>query len=303
MKQIRILVVDDSIDIVNSLCAILQLSGFEVDSAFNGSDALRKLRNNEFDLVICDIEMPGLSGLELLEKVRKEYDRDLDVILMTGFLDHNYFIEAIRLGASDFIRKPVDTNQVIHSIHNLAERRRNRNDYSEFYSHLDTADFRFQLDPRHFSKFSISKVLNSFLRQNFKINQVVMNGILICADEMVYNAFIHGILQLSTNERLLDHDKLQGLIAAKLSIPEIAAKKMHLSFTINHLAQTIEITVEDDGRGFNYMAWLGRVKAEPQLTLVEYGRGIAMLYHLTDTLEYSQGGRCVKITKNLNSDL
>lgn len=299
MKKTSILVVDDSMAIVNSLCAILKLSGFEVDSAFNGSDALRKLRNNEFDLVICDIEMPGISGLEFLAKVRGEYDRELDVILMTGFLDHDYFIEAIRLGASDFIRKPVDTKQIIRSIHSLAERKRNRHDYSDFYSNLDNADFQFMLNPKHFSKFAISKVLNSFLRQNFRINQVIMNGILICVDEMVYNAFIHGTLGLSISERLLDHETLQNLISKKLEEPEIAAKRMRLGFGIDHQQQSIEITVEDDGRGFDYQAWLERVEKEPQLNLDEHGRGIAMLYHLADTLEFSKGGRCVKISKNL----
>lgn len=299
MKNTRILVVDDSMAIVNSLCAILKHSGFEVDSAFNGSDALRKLRSNDFDLVICDIEMPGLTGLEFLAKVRGEYDRELDVILMTGFLDHDYFIEAIRLGASDFIRKPVDTKQIIRSIHSLTERKRNRDDFSEFYSNLDNADLQFVLNPQHFSKFAISKVLNSFLRHNFRINQVIMNGILICVDEMVYNAFIHGTLGLSISERLLDHEPLQNLISKKLEEPEIAVKRMRLNLGIDHLLQSIEITVEDDGRGFDYHTWLERVEKEPQLNLDEHGRGIAMLYHLADTLEFSKGGRCVKITKNL----
>lgn len=301
MKKTQILVVDDSMAIVNSLCAILKLSGFEVDSSFNGSDVLRKLRNSDFDLVICDIEMPGLSGLEFLEKVRKEYDRELDVILMTGFLDHDYFIEAIRLGASDFIRKPVDAKQIVRSIHSLTERKRNRHDYSEFYSNLDTARFQFSLDPKHFSKYSISKVMISFLRQNFQINQVAMNSILICVDEMVYNAFIHGTLGLSIRERLLDHESLQNLIKSKLEIPEIAAKRMHLGFEVDHLKQLIEISVEDDGKGFDYQAWLERVKTEPQLNLDEHGRGIAMLYHLADSLEFSKDGRCVKISKSISA--
>ena len=80
----RILVVDDSIAIVNSLQSILSISGYNVDSSFNGSDALRKIYKNEYDLVICDIEMPGLSGLEFLGRVRQDFDRSLDVILMTG---------------------------------------------------------------------------------------------------------------------------------------------------------------------------------------------------------------------------
>lgn len=299
MKQTRILVVDDSIAIVNSLCTILKVSGFEVDSAFNGSDALRKIHSSEYDVVICDIEMPGITGLDLLGKVRRDYDRELDVILMTGFLDHDYFIEAIRMGASDFIRKPVDTKQIIRSIHSLMERRRSRNDYSDFYQNTETADFNFVIDPRKFSKFAISKVFNSFLRQSFQFNHNLLNELLICVDEMVYNAFIHGTLNLSVGERVLDHSSQQRLIEERLADPDIASKRLRFSFCVDHAQNVINISVEDDGKGFDYNAWLNRVAEEPKLNLEEHGRGISMLYHLADTLTFSNGGRKVSISKNI----
>lgn len=299
MKSPRILIVDDSVSIVNSLSAILKISGFEVDSALNGSDALRKIHTAEYDLVICDIEMPGITGLDFLGKVRQDYDRELDVILMTGFIDHDYFIEAIRLGASDFIRKPIDTKQIIRSIQSILDRKRSRNDFSEFYHHLDCAEFSFVLNPVHFSKFAISKVFNSFLRQNFHLSHSALNDILICVDEMVYNAYIHGTLGLSIAERLMDHAKLQKLIAERLQQPEIAEKRLRFIFSIDHQQDTIQISVEDDGDGFDHDSWIKRVTIDPALNLDEHGRGISMLYHLADTLEFSRGGRSVKISKKL----
>lgn len=62
--KIRILVVDDSISLVDGLVKILQVSGYEVDPAYNGHDALRKLSVKEYDLVVSDIEMPSMNGLE-----------------------------------------------------------------------------------------------------------------------------------------------------------------------------------------------------------------------------------------------
>lgn len=301
MKQAKILVVDDSIAIVNSLSTILKVSGYEVDSAFNGSDALRRIHSGEYDIIICDIEMPGITGLDLLGKVRRDYDRELDVILMTGYLDHDYFIEAIRLGASDFIRKPVDTKQIIRSIHGLMERKRTRNDFSDFYQNTELAQFQFVIDPNRFSKFAVSKVFNAYLRQSFQLNHNLLNELLICVDEMIYNAFIHGTLGLSISERMLDHNGMQQIIAERLSRPEIAAKRLRFEFCIDHQAHTIKIAVEDDGPGFDYEEWLKRVVEEPKLNLDEHGRGISMLYHLADTLEFSKGGRRVSVSKKITN--
>ncbi|MCB5263099.1 MAG: response regulator [Candidatus Cloacimonetes bacterium] len=297
----KILVVDDSIAIVNSMQAILGVSGYLVDTAYNGSDALRKIHKNNYDLVICDIEMPGLSGLEFLSRVREDFDNNLDVILMTGYLEHDYFIEAIRLGASDFIRKPIDTKQMINSIRELLFRKRDRDDVSEFYCHLDKASFSFEVSAERFSKFTISKIFSSYLRQHFKIDPMVLNELLICVDEMVYNAYIHGTLELTIQERALTHEKLNHVIDNKLKDPKISARKMYLAFEIDNEKQMIEICVSDDGDGFDFPSWVNTVETEQIMDIKEHGRGLAMLYHLSDELSFDQGGRLVRIRKSLSS--
>ena len=297
--QPKILVVDDSIAIVNSLQAILGISGYKVETSFNASEALRKIHKNDYDLVICDIEMPGLSGLDFLQRVRQDFDRNLDVILMTGYLEHDYFIEAIRLGASDFIRKPIDTKQMIRSIQELMFRKRSRDDMSEFYCNLKRSDFCFEISAENFSKYAISKVLSSYFRNNYKINPKVLNELLVCIDEMAYNAFIHGTLGLSITERAMDHTKLKALIQSKMQDETIFSK--HLRFSISMLLneELIEISVEDDGPGFDYEPWLQTAQQEQILDIEEHGRGLAMLYHLSDSLSFQNGGRKVTITKSL----
>lgn len=300
MKKTRILIVDDSMAIVSSLSAILSISGYEVGSAFNGSEALRKIHDEDFDLVICDIEMPGITGLDFLGRVRREYDNNLDVILMTGYLDHEYFIEAIRLGASDFIRKPVDSKQIIRSIQSLQERKKGQNNFRDFFEHVEQSEFNFTIDPRHFSKFTITKVFNTFMRQNIPVSSAALNEIMICLDEMIYNAYIHGILGLSVAERTLDHNALQSLIESKLLNEDISSRRMLFGFVINSNERTITLSVEDNGLGFDHESWMERVRKEPKLNLDEHGRGISMLFHLAESLEFSKGGRKVTITKKLD---
>lgn len=298
----KVLVVDDSIAIVNSLVAILGISGFEVDTAFNASDALRKIHNNAYDVVVCDIEMPGLTGLEFLSKVRTEFGRELDVILMTGYLEHDYFIEAIRLGASDFIRKPIDTKLMIRSIRELVQRKRSRSDLADFYTNLDRAEFSFVMSPQHFSKYALSKIFSTYLRQSFKVAPKAMNELLVCVDEMVYNAFIHGTLKLTVDERAMDHNHLKTLIEDKLKEPDISAKRIKLNFSVDNSSRCIEISVEDEGEGFDYKYWLAQAKQEPIAEIEGHGRGIAMLYHLCECLEFSEAGRKVKVRKHLGPD-
>jgi len=301
-QSAKILVVDDSIAIVNSLVAILGVSGFEVDTAFNASEALRKIHNNQYDVIVSDIEMPGLSGLDFLSRVRSEFGRELDVILMTGYLEHDYFIEAIRLGASDFIRKPIDTKLMIRSIRELVQRKRGRNDLGDFYSNLDQANFSFIMAPCHFSKYALSKIFSTYLRQSFGVAPKALNELLVCVDEMVYNAFIHGTLGLSVEERALDHSKLQAVIEEKLKNPKIRGRRIKLNFTVDNTQRYIEICVEDEGQGFDFNFWLAQAKSESIADIEGHGRGIALLYHLCESLEFSNGGRTVRIRKHLDSD-
>jgi len=298
-ESARILVVDDSLSIVNSLSKILEISGYQTEVAYNGSDALRKIQSDNYDLIICDIEMPGITGLDFLERVRNEYDRDLDVILMTGFLDQEYFIRAIRLGASDFIRKPIDSRHIVRSIQTILDRKRSKYDLGDFYQNLDQAQMSFVIDPRHFSKFSLSKVFNLFLMRNFRFNPSLLNELLIIIDEMVYNAYIHGTLSLSYEERLLEHSLLQEVISKRLAIPEIAERRIGFDLSIDHVNNLIRISVSDQGNGFDYQTWLARIQDEEHLNVDEHGRGISLLYHLTDSVEFMDGGRKVQITKSI----
>lgn len=298
----RILVVDDSVSIVFSIGKILELHGYTVDSAYNGSDALRKISQQVFDVAICDIEMPGISGMNFLEKVRDDYDQDLDVILMTGFLDQDYFIQAIRLGASDFIRKPIESKQLLHSISRIFERRRNKNDMGNFFQALHGSKMVFEINPLLFWQAGISKTFNHFLRQSLNLKRNFANELLVCIDEMIYNALIHGTLNLSKEQRHLGHDQLRELVNNLMTEGPINDKGIRIGLEVNLREGLISISVEDDGEGFDHQAWLKRLQSEQEINLDAHGRGISMLYHLSDHLEFDKGGRKVTITRALPRD-
>lgn len=104
--MIKILVIDDEEDIVRVLSISLRADGYEVFQAFNGEEGLDVFENEAPDIVLTDIKMPGMSGIEVLQKI-KERDNDSEVIIITGHGDIDNAIEALKYGASDFINKPV----------------------------------------------------------------------------------------------------------------------------------------------------------------------------------------------------
>lgn len=292
-----ILVVDDSIDIVESLKTILGLKGFRVNTAYNGSEALRKIRDHSYDLIICDIEMPGLSGLEFLGKVRKEFDENLKVILMTGHLDHDYFIEAIRLGANDFIRKPIDTQQLINSMRELLFRKAQINDLSSFCAELEESLFAFKVSAETFSKFSIARIVTIYFRQFFTANSKTLNELLLCVDEIAYNAYIHGTLGLTIEERALPNEEMQKVIAKRLEDDKLRNRRIEFGFEVDNIRRIISVSCKDEGKGFDYESWMRKVQTEPFLEIESHGRGISILHHLCDEIIFADGGRHVTIRK------
>ncbi len=119
----RVLVVDDEKVIREILSDFLSLEGFFVSTAPDGLAALECLKEESFDMVISDLKMPNIGGLELLEKIKLEHENILTVI-MTGFGTVETAIEAMKKGAYDYILKPFNVEEVIHIVHRGLETQR-----------------------------------------------------------------------------------------------------------------------------------------------------------------------------------
>ncbi len=120
-KKFRILVVDDESIIRNSLKAWLDdEAGFTVDTAESGSDALEKLAEQSYQLMLLDIKMPGMDGVEVLQKAR-EMLPDLQVVMMTAYATVETAVEAMKTGALDYLIKPFDTEILIPKILQIYE--------------------------------------------------------------------------------------------------------------------------------------------------------------------------------------
>ena len=112
-----LLVVDDEPTILNSLFRELTESGFEVATAASGEEALARIEHGFFDLVVTDLSMPGLDGLQVL-KAAKQRGLQTMVIILTGYGALESAVDALRLGADDFLQKPCDTDELLYRMSN-----------------------------------------------------------------------------------------------------------------------------------------------------------------------------------------
>ncbi|MGK7344193.1 MAG: sensor histidine kinase [Candidatus Nitrospinota bacterium M3_3B_026] len=117
-----VLVVDDEATVTRLLASYLEKDGQRVITRHDGQDALEALKKNNIDLLITDLKMPGMSGIELIRKVR-ELNSDLDIIVITGYGTMDVFMEAVHEDVSDFILKPVDIKQFQRTLDRVFEKK------------------------------------------------------------------------------------------------------------------------------------------------------------------------------------
>ena len=142
MAKARILAVDDQRYFRVFLEDLLVQQGFEVRTAGSGEEALHLLEREAFDVVVTDLVMPGLSGAELVERVKARAP-DQDVIVVTSVGDVRTAVDAMRLGASDYLLKPLDPTLLERSLEGILQRKRLRQEHAslmaenlEYLGHL-----------------------------------------------------------------------------------------------------------------------------------------------------------------------
>ncbi len=166
----RVLVVDDEKVIREILADFLSLEGFQVAVAADGVIALEHLSKTPFDMVISDLKMPNMGGLELLEHIQKEHE-DILTVIMTGFGTVETAIEAMKKGAYDYILKPFKVEEVVHIVQRGFEKQRLISENIRLREIISLHELSLQLQ----SSLSLDEIIHSTLStciKNVKIDMV-----------------------------------------------------------------------------------------------------------------------------------
>jgi DNA-binding NtrC family response regulator len=118
----KVLLVDDEEDFLSTLAERLETRGLKVNTVTNGEQAVARAEKEGFDLIVLDLAMPGMDGLETLKRI-KEKQPDAEIIILSGQGSIKTSIEAMKLGAEDFMEKPVNISELLDKISNAKDKR------------------------------------------------------------------------------------------------------------------------------------------------------------------------------------
>jgi len=119
----KVLIVDDEVEFASTLAERLALRNYDVKAVYNAEDAITDAQSDPPDVVLLDLRMPGIGGLEVL-KILKKFDPSIEVILVTGQPETEGSGEGIPTGLFDYIMKPVDMGELILKINNADQKRK-----------------------------------------------------------------------------------------------------------------------------------------------------------------------------------
>jgi two-component system response regulator AtoC len=168
-KQLTVLLVDDEINLRESLVELVESEGFRSSQASNGEDAIKILREAEVrpDMILLDMRMPRLDGLGVLRMVKDEKLTDAPIIVVSAFGDSSKMIEAMKLGAYDYITKPLDVDEIVSILHRAAEQRRLGLEAETARQHNRDGEYNKQLrsDTQQFQMLGSSRVMRDIFKQ------------------------------------------------------------------------------------------------------------------------------------------
>ena len=292
----KILLVEDDNSSRLYLENLLEINNYEFRSAVNGIDGLNILEEYNPDIVITDIQMPIMDGLELLEAIRDKKSNTI-VIITTAYGNENYAIQALHLGANNYLKKPVTSYDLIPLLKKYKAILKSKFSTEKLPGKIVSRKYKMEFPT---SIKLIPKIVDHLLIEaacelddNDKIN--VELGLV----ELITNAIEHGNLNISylEKQKALDNNLFEQLYTQKLNDQKYKDKKIFVDFVTN--CESCQWTITDEGSGFDWNTLPDPTDDNHILEL--NGRGIFITKFLFDELEYSGKGNIVRVKINIKN--
>ena len=295
MFDFKILVVEDHPIYRKLILEIIEAKKFTFLEAIDGENGLEMFRKHTPDLVICDILMPKMNGLELLKAIKK-IKPNTYVIIATAHDYEDWVIEALNLGASNYLKKPVSYKELTRVLDKYYKIEKNKSISKNVMSVVKEKQLILKLK----SNIQFIPLFVDYLIKETgdKIKESERFGFELGLNELLINSIEHGNLEISSDEKAkaLENNKLLDLYDSKFKKPELA--KRTITVKLNITKEIIELEITDEGRGFDWRKVSDPLKTENREKF--NGKGIFLSKYYFDVLEYKGKGNIVRVIKYLS---
>jgi len=290
----KVLVVDDdSVDREMAHRCLRDMDDLEVVFARDGREALEVVAREQPDLVVTDLRMPVLNGLELVERLVEDHPL-VPVILVTSQGNEQIAVQALLAGAASYVPKrdlAETLRDTVEQMLMVAESRRSRTEIIRWLSHLETS-FELVNDPLLITSLA-AYVEDNLARLGFA-NKSVRAQIGVSLMEALANAMLHGNLEVDSDLRRTDRDAFDTQVRERQSIEPYASRRVHC--TAEESPRRVVYTITDEGPGFDATNLPDPTDSAHLLTVG--GRGIMLMRTFMDEVTYSNDGSRVTLVKH-----
>ena len=288
-----ILLVDDSPTQLGQMQLLLEHEGYKSLSAPTAEDALEIAGQQPIDLVVTDLEMPGMSGLDLVMMLKMQHP-NLPVILTTARGSEELAVKSLEQGAASYVPKRNISDDLVETIQrtlSVADTEQERLLFSQYVDRI-TIELKLENDDKLLPQI-LARVEQPLLELGI-VDQATSMHIGVALDEALRNAMIHGNLEVSSDLREQENGQAYlDMIQARLQDPEYAARRVHVRLDADHDEATIIIT--DEGPGYD-------VGQQPDPTNPDNweevsGRGLLLIRSFMDEVHHNETGNQITMIK------
>jgi CheY-like chemotaxis protein len=289
----RVLVVDDSAVDLRLIGGLLgEEADLEVECAAHGADALAKMKDSEFDLVVTDLVMPEMDGLELVSVVRKEYP-SVPVILVTAQGNEEIAVQALERGAASYVPKARLGETLLDTVHDVLALSYHKRRETELLGCLARNECSFVLDNDPDLIAPLAAHLQDEAVRIGLCGEAEGTRLGVALEEALKNALYRGNLEVDRELREKDRAAHDVLIAQRRDEPPYCDRRIHVEARLEPREATF--VVRDEGSGFDPAVLPD--PADPESLEKRGGRGVLLMRALMDGVVYNDAGNAVTLIK------
>lgn len=290
-----ILVVDDAAaDRVLVKRVLTRQGTFEIVESQDGASAIEQLQKIDIDLVLTDLQMPGMGGLELVSWVKKRMPL-IPTVLMTAQGSEETAAEALLAGASSYVPKGNMLTVLTETVQSVLSAAASQQAYREILRRVAFSQTEFHIE----TDLSVIRSLLQYLRQIISTAKGIPESehvrIGVALEEAILNAYYHGNLELSSRLREGEVDQFHALAGERARTPPYCDRI--ITVEVVHQPDQISFRIHDEGHGFDLASLPDPTNAD--FLTRPHGRGVMLMRTFFDHVQFNESGNEVTLTKQL----